>query len=561
MSKKLLDIRLFNLFFYLFKNCSFNNIQNNILSDDLIKFFINYKFCCFYYFFFFRMLNKLNNKAIYYEYLVFFCSGYNLFYFKHYRLICFLEFFLRKNKFFTFTSRFFSKKLKKNKLYVYNDFILRIPAKLLFYMGRHAEFLRVFKYNEYISNTNILHDNWPLKSGLRLPYQRLWQLFQRQRYHLFLNRYSMYSLKMKKVEWSIDFFHSGNINVPNLDFILKKFSFSFFSSINFYFSKLFKRFFKLYILSFLFISWQKFRMFWYFKKFRSKTQRLYLGLSDCYFWFFRPFRFTWRFILSRFFIKDVIKLSKNIRFSITDMLYFNLIDVKAFKIFDLKVVSRLSVHFLKLIQYFDRTYWEQALLYFRLLWNKFSVYAEINFLTMSNHVMYLQNDGWKYYLKKVKYNVDKIFWQIMFSGIHKKYEHLYKDPYILFKYQDVEKFIIGSNNWYNLFLICYLKKYLSRLYINLFFYLYMCVFGDLCSKFLFKANFINRIYILNNSYNFYLNNIYITQYKYNFWKLREPHQWYNYQKSVLMHPTLNALCSDYPLNIEKYWDLMDTSRW
>ena len=133
MSKILLNTRSLTLFFFLFKDCSFNNIQRFVLSDNLLKFFVDDRFKELYYYFLNRLLYKAQLHSFFSEYLKSFCEGSFLFYFKDNKLFAVLERFLMKGAIFKLYSDFFSNKLKKSKVYEYKDFNLRVPIEVFFF--------------------------------------------------------------------------------------------------------------------------------------------------------------------------------------------------------------------------------------------------------------------------------------------------------------------------------------------------------------------------------------------------------------------------------------------
>ena len=418
----------------------------------------------------------------------------------------------------------------------------------------------MFKYNEYISITDSLNNKWFLKRGLRAPFLDRWRLFHRHRFYSLINKYSVYGYvkkRKKKKLWDIQFFRN-KVQLPFFNVLVEKFKFIFFESLNKRFLYIFHDVFGLYIFHFMFLSWNTFKIFRYFRKFKP---RLFYYFRDFYGWFFRPFRFTWFVILSHFFYIDLYKLSKKSTFSITNFLNYKLVSVRELLRTDLFIVRYLSIHYYKLLKYFHRTYQEAALLYFRLLWVKFTVFLEIKFFNLGTKLLYFQDKQWKYFLKKIKYNLNTIYWEVMNAGIHKKHYNYYKKPQLLFVYQDVEKFINYLNLFYYNFFMVYLEQFVIKFYKKLFCILMIYVFGDLISKHLNINQSISQIFGLVQCFYFYKKNIVLQQYKLNYWKFCRTYKYSQYDSEVLGVINLDSICTEYPINIEKSWDLMDTSRW
>lgn len=171
----------FKLFFYHFKR-NFNIIFNNYC---LINDFIFYYLC------------KLKNSSLIdFRFFLKNLFIYN-FLFVDYSLLIFLDMLNLTTRYLTPISFF---KVTINKVIKCNRFILRIDHISYIYMRYFSEYLRLAKYNEYISNHPAVYKNRDLAYFLYTPnlsYTYTIHIFRRYRILLRTNKYFIYKFKYK----------------------------------------------------------------------------------------------------------------------------------------------------------------------------------------------------------------------------------------------------------------------------------------------------------------------------------------------------------------------------
>lgn len=183
------------------------------------------------------------------------CSNIIVLFNKSYRINFIIETLLIKKSKVKYSSKFFNRKLIKAPVYNYDQFSLRLDFSFFIMFGRYIEYIRLFKYNEYLSIINNV--DLETKGLLRSFYYKN-SLYKTYKNSLYKNHiYLPYKIKNQN---SFNFFNKDliinsnfmllklkELNIFNSFFLVK-------NSLLLLVMMVFKRIFRIYILYFLYNS-------------------------------------------------------------------------------------------------------------------------------------------------------------------------------------------------------------------------------------------------------------------------------------------------------------------